>query len=204
MIETTYLCIPIVTAFIGWITNVVAVKMLFYPKKPWRFLFFRIHGLVPSRHEEMAVSVAKIFEEELLSGKELVSHFQEIDLEESVSPLISEKLSLFLNRLKGDFPMLGMFLNEELESQMKEKALTELVSMLPQVQELLAEKLHDCYNIRLLIEEKIRAFSIDRLEAIVMQVATKELTTIERLGAVLGFVVGLAQMFLMHYLSLNP
>ena len=29
------LTIPLIAGFIGWLTNVVAVKMMFYPVEPW-------------------------------------------------------------------------------------------------------------------------------------------------------------------------
>jgi uncharacterized membrane protein YheB (UPF0754 family) len=47
-----------------------------------------------------------------------------------------------------------------------------------------------------MIQENIAAFDLDRLEAIVNQVARREFQTIERLGAVLGFMIGCIQVVL--------
>ena len=51
-------------------------------------------------------------------------------------------------------------------------------------------------NFKDIIENNISAFDLDHLEAIVYQVAQKEFATIERLGAVLGFLVGCIQLIL--------
>jgi len=52
-------------------------------------------------------------------------------------------------------------------------------------------------NLKQMIEDNIVAFDLDRLEAIVNAVAKREFRTIERLGAVLGFVIGCAQVVLL-------
>ena len=52
-------------------------------------------------------------------------------------------------------------------------------------------------DLKEMIEKNIMAFDLERLEAIVNEVARKEFRTIERLGAVLGFLVGCAQVALL-------
>ena len=48
-----------------------------------------------------------------------------------------------------------------------------------------------------MIEDNIAAFDLARLETIVNQVAQREFRTIERLGAVLGFLIGILQVALL-------
>ena len=48
-----YLLLPLLGAFIGYITNVVAVKLLFHPKKPINILGIKLQGLIPARSEEL-------------------------------------------------------------------------------------------------------------------------------------------------------
>ena len=54
-------------AMIGWITNYIAIKMLFRPYKEMNFLFFKIQGLIPKRRSEIAVSIADTVQKELIS-----------------------------------------------------------------------------------------------------------------------------------------
>ena len=44
-----------------------------------------------------------------------------------------------------------------------------------------------------MVEEKVAAFPVEKLEKLVLQVASRELRAIEWLGAVLGILIGLAQ-----------
>ena len=51
-------------------------------------------------------------------------------------------------------------------------------------------------DLKQMIEDNISAFDLERLEAIVHAVANREFRTIERLGALLGFVIGCVQVAL--------
>ena len=63
--------------------------------------------------------------------------------------------------------------------------------------EKVASEFEGAVDLKKIIEDNIAAFDLDRLEAIVHQVAQREFRTIERLGAVLGFVIGLVQVALL-------
>lgn len=48
--NTTLLLIltPLITAGIGWLTNWVAIQMLFHPRVPMRVFFWKWQGLTPA------------------------------------------------------------------------------------------------------------------------------------------------------------
>jgi len=50
-----------------------------------------------------------------------------------------------------------------------------------------------------IVEEKVSNFSVEKLEEIMFGILNKELKFIERIGAVVGFVVGLVQMVLVLF-----
>ena len=56
MIETKIILIPIIGAIIGLITNWIAVKMLFHPRKK----IFGIQGVIPKRKKEIAKRIEDI------------------------------------------------------------------------------------------------------------------------------------------------
>ena len=47
---------PFVGAFIGWLTNYVAIKMLFRPREPWYILGFPMQGVMPRRQRDLALT----------------------------------------------------------------------------------------------------------------------------------------------------
>ena len=59
--------IPLISAFIGWFTNWIAIKMLFHPREPKKILGLTFHGIFPKRQRQFAEKLGKLVSEELLS-----------------------------------------------------------------------------------------------------------------------------------------
>lgn len=199
--NTTYFVIPVVTALIGWLTNVVAVKMLFHPRRPINFLFFKLHGVIPKRHDDLARSIADLFERELLSNEELAGHLEKLELDDDVLELLDGRLRTGITDFAKGIPMAAMFLNDSMVEKIAGKLKSQVVQMLPELKTRLAATVSRTLDLRNLIEEKVLGFSVRKLEGIVMRVATKELHTVEILGGVLGLIIGLVQVGIMLAIS---
>ena len=137
---------PFITAGIGWLTNWVAIQMLFHPRKSIRVLFWHWQGLIPRRQKQLAAESAEIIEREILQQHMVLHEIKKIE----AGPLMEKVATQFENSV----------------------------------------------NLKQMIEDNIAAFDLDRLEAIVKQVASSEFRTIERLGALLRFVIGCLQVTL--------
>ena len=74
-----FLVMILISGAIGWITNWVAIKMLFRPHKEISFGLFKIQGLIPKRRAEIGSGIASIIQNELISVKDVISN---IDREE--------------------------------------------------------------------------------------------------------------------------
>lgn len=73
----TLLSIPLISAFVGWSTNFLALKMMFYPMefvgiKP----IFGWQGLIPAKRKEMAEIAAELVLGKLLNAKELAAKLE--------------------------------------------------------------------------------------------------------------------------------
>ncbi|NPV27094.1 MAG: DUF445 family protein [Firmicutes bacterium] len=51
-----YIAIPLISALIGWLTNVIAIRLLFRPVEPIKLplLNYELQGLIPRRQAEIA------------------------------------------------------------------------------------------------------------------------------------------------------
>ena len=107
-------------AMIGWITNYIAIKMLFRPYKEMNFLFFKIQGLIPKRRSEIAISIADTVQKELISLKDITSSLNADELEKKMGTVIDKILEEKLeSEITKKFPMLAMFLSDEIISKIK-------------------------------------------------------------------------------------
>ena len=193
--------IPFITAFIGWLTNWVAIKMLFRPQKPVKILgILTWQGLIPRRQTALAAQAAEIIERELISNHKIRDTLSQIDvsphLKVAISRLIRDRLA---PKLQG-LPLVGNFINESAIDSLEKKAQEETLNEAPKLMETVAGNFEKHFDVKALVQERIEAFDLNKLESIVMEVAHKEFKTIERIGAALGFFVGCVQVLLIELL----
>jgi uncharacterized membrane protein YheB (UPF0754 family) len=195
----SYFLTPLLTAGIGWFTNWVAVKMLFLPLRPKVVLGIRFQGLIPKRQMELAEQCAEIVERELLQQHLIRQAIEGADIgsmvESKVRILIREKL---LSKLKG-IPMLGAFLNETTIAGLEDYVVAEMRRMSEELVVQFADHVEQKLQVKKIVRERIEAFDLKRLQEIIEGVAAKEFRTIEWVGAILGFLVGVAQSSLLYF-----
>jgi uncharacterized membrane protein YheB (UPF0754 family) len=197
------LCLtPLLTSAIGWFTNWVAIKMLFHPRKPLRLPGFTWQGLIPRRQKQLAQEAAEIIEREILQQHTIQEEIRKIelgpDLEAAAHSLVWERIGPQLQAI----PLLGGFINEALLAKFEVIAIAEIKNESAPLIEKVATRFESSVDLKQMIETNIAAFNLDRLEAIVNQVAKREFRTIERLGALLGFIIGLIQVALFCLLGI--
>ncbi len=66
--------IPLISALIGWITNYLAVKMIFRPHIPIKILGITFHGILPKRKSALAHEIGETVERELISHDDIKKH----------------------------------------------------------------------------------------------------------------------------------
>jgi uncharacterized membrane protein YheB (UPF0754 family) len=188
---------PFITAAIGWFTNWVAIKMLFHPRRPMRVFFWKWQGLIPRRQEQLAAEAAEIIEREIMQQHMIVHEIRKIELgpylEEAAHKLVWERIGPQLRAI----PLLGGFINESTLAKFEVIAASAMKDEAGPLMEKVATQFEASVNLKQLIEDNIAAFDLERLEAIVNEVAKREFRTIERLGAVLGFLIGGLQLLIL-------
>ncbi|SNT08007.1 Protein of unknown function [Anaerovirgula multivorans] len=189
----TIFILATIGALIGWVTNLLAVKLLFRPFEPIKIpiLNINVQGLIPKRRNEVAVSIGKTIENDLLSIEDIVSKLMNSHNKDELFLIIKNKINKIIGeRLPGIIPssFKGMIQNyiEDIINKEGEKIITEIM-------EAVVNQGAATIQISEMIEEKINEFPLDKLEEVVLSIAKKELKHIEILGGVLGFVIGLLQ-----------
>ncbi len=184
--------IPVVSALIGYSTNVVAIRLLFWPKKPINLGFFRLQGLLPKRQADIARSIGELVEEQLLSIDEL---FDQIDTPEVQHKIMDKISALLKDRLVNIIPAIvpGKITNiiaENLDKMLRQEA----PNIIEQVIDAARDYVNNEIKVSTIVEDKINAFNLDELEKMITGISSSELRFIEILGGILGFIIGLVQL----------
>ncbi len=175
-----FLIPPLLGAFIGYFTNFVAVKLLFHPKKPKKFLFFEFQGLIPSRAEEIA--------------KTIVEGLEEFVTEEDFKELVRSALKKSLRNKRSYVSFLESY-------GVLDKLADYFSKIVDSAVEYLASTIAKNVELKEVIRRKVEEFSSEEAERFIKQVAGRELRFIEVSGAVLGFLIGCLQSALLYFLT---
>lgn len=191
----TIYSLPVVAALIGWVTNYIAVKMLFHPRIEKRFLGIKIQGVFPKRQAVFAEKLGLVVANELISAKDFTNKFQELvllpDVQAKVSKAIEDAIT---QRLPKALPMLAMFMSPEIVVTVRDSLLVEVNSMLGEMSQFISKRIESELDVATLVKDKVAAFSSDKLEEILFAIMSKEFRFIELVGGVLGFLIGLTQL----------
>lgn len=191
------LLIPVISAFIGWFTNWIAIKMLFHPRNPVNVLGITIQGIFPKRQEQFADKLGKLVAEELISFSEIEQKVTDPENLKEILPHVESHIDEFLRvRLSKAMPMISMFIGDKTINELKKIFMEELENIFPQVMKEYMAKLQQQLNLEQIVAEKVKAFSTDKLEAILFQIMSREFRFVEILGGILGFMIGILQVFI--------
>ncbi len=191
--------LPFIAALIGWVTNYLAIKMLFHPRKELKFLFIKIQGIFPKRQHELADKIGDLVAKELISIDDFTSKLKDGENLEGVYALLEVKADYFLReKLLRSYPMLSMFITKDLIEKVKGMLMDELKTAIPEIIENYSQKLESSFDVKKTVRDKVVNFSLEKLEDVLFSIMKKEFKFIEIVGAVLGFIIGLIQLLLMN------
>jgi len=192
--------LPLIAAIVGWFTNFLAVKMLFYPKEPWDFRFFKIQGIFPKNQREVAEKIGKMVAEELLSSDDLRERMHNPENLLSINQIVEAKIDYFLNvKFPKQYPITGLLFSDKRKAKMKGQLMEEVEVSVPQVIDHYMENLEERFNVEEIIRERVSQLPSEKLEGLIMKLLKKEFKFIEYIGAVVGFLIGLVQVAMVSW-----
>lgn len=187
------LFLVIVGAIIGWLTNVLAIKMLFRPIMPFRIplLNITIQGLIPKRRYDIAKSIGDVVEKELVSIDEIFDKLVTDENKQEVISIIREKLLKVIDyKIPAIIPYsIKSRIIDYFDDQINKDAMSILDSSVDGIINNTAYKV----KIGEMVEEKIDELDMETMERLILSLTSRELKYIELLGGLLGGIIGLFQ-----------
>ena len=192
-----------VGTLIGWFTNYLAIKLLFRPYKEMNFFFFKIQGLIPKRRDEISENIADVVERELISVDDIENKLKEVEFDDGIIEKVLDKL--VEEKLKKSIleknPLLKMIINDSMVDKIK-KYFKNMI--LENKDEILSEMIKigkEKIDFKEIILEKMKNFSLEEIEKIILSISKNELKHIEIIGGVLGGLIAVFQFLFMVLLK---
>jgi len=192
------LLIPVISALVGWITNVVAVKMMFYPVefigiKP----YLGWQGVVPANAMRLAKTANELIVGNLITLRELFdTTFSPEALAEKLKPAtkqISDQIiaEVAETRAKAMWDNAGEFMQNKIREQVE----TEVQTAITAITNEMADNIDDILS----LEDTVLQ-AVDRSKQLMGEmfyaVGKQEFKWVERSGLYFGFLFGVIQMLI--------
>jgi uncharacterized membrane protein YheB (UPF0754 family) len=177
---------PLAGAIIGFVTNVVAIRMLFRPLHPIRIFGIRLPftpGILPKNRHKLAQSIGGMVERELITAEILRKRLERGDVRHELELRFGSYIRgvmLKLNVIQRLVLSAGNF-DSTLEQKMPEIVDELIVSI---------DKILSAINTKELVSERIDSLDMLRVERIVLDVMADQFKWIDIFGAILGFLIG--------------
>jgi uncharacterized membrane protein YheB (UPF0754 family) len=201
LIQLTFLSIlgqwwtfPIMGVVVGYLTNWLALQMIFRPLEPKKFIFFSYQGLFLRRQEEVSKELANIIANKVLNTENLIRLiFKGKGGDLLVKLVLDNAYKGVENIMREKAPIAPILLGSEKTQIIKMKVADKIVGIIPEVADRIQYYITDTLKIEATVNERLAKLSKAQFEDILHSVFKEDEMTLILLGAFLGGMVGLLQ-----------
>jgi uncharacterized membrane protein YheB (UPF0754 family) len=187
--------LPLCGVFIGWVTNWLAIWMIFEPIEPKRILGIRMHGLFLRRQEQVSEVYALIIADEVITLRHIGDELMNGAQSDRTRQLVEDSMRPAIDRAAGSArPLLRMAVGTREYDQMRESVATEAVDYTLKPMEDPEFNRKQAKRIREMIRDRMREMSHKDFSEMLRTVIREDEWLLYLHGAVLGFGGGLVHL----------
>jgi uncharacterized membrane protein YheB (UPF0754 family) len=195
-----YLSIPVVSALVGWITNIVAINMTFYPIKYKGVRPFGWQGIIPSKAKKMAETAVELWTTKLLDIGTQFSKIKPNKVAEEMAPSIDHLSKQIIDEVM-EAKLAKIW--EQTPQAIRQNIYDKVSENLPNIVEEMMEDVGS--NFSNLLDLKSLAVSAlvqnkTLLNQMFLTCGAAEFKFIKKSGLYFGFLFGLIQMIVWYFL----
>ena len=187
--------IPITSGVVGWLTNYMAVKMMFYPIefigiKP----IFGWQGLIPAKRREMAEIEVELVLGKLLSVEELTGRLDPEELTAAIDRRLKQVLKKTVNKvMQESAPQLWASLPAPGKDLVYKRVENDIPNVVRKLVDDFQHNINEILNIKELVVEQL-VNSPELINEIFLKAGEKEFPFIIRSGFYFGLLFGIPTM----------
>lgn len=194
------LSIPLISALVGWGTNYLAVKMMFYPLK---FIgippVFGWQGLIPAKRKEMAEIEVELVLGKLLSVEELANRLEPEALTKAIEHRLHQVVRKIVNEvMETSAPTVWAALPVQGKNLVYRRIEDDIPYVVAKMVEDFQHNVNEILDIKELVVEQL-VNSPELINEIFLRSGEKEFPFIVQSGFYFGFLFGLPTMALWYF-----
>jgi uncharacterized membrane protein YheB (UPF0754 family) len=192
---------PVFGLFVGWFTDWLALKMIFRPKEPTKYLgLFTWQGLFLKRRKEVAAAYGDLIARDVLTPANIIDAVLSGPLSDQLFDMIQKHVQKMIDEEAGlAKPFIIFAVGTKRYDEMKRMVLRKLMVRLPRTLKHLEGYAAEAMDVRNTLTTKMQQLTVDEFEGILRPVFKQDEWILITVGAVLGFLVGELQVLVMTH-----
>mmetsp|Transcript_11200 Transcript_11200/g.18553 ORF Transcript_11200/g.18553 Transcript_11200/m.18553 type:complete len:415 (-) Transcript_11200:242-1486(-) len=188
--------LPVAGFAVGWITNYLALKVIFSPLEPTRFMCWIVQGIFLKRQKEVSATFARIICVEILHIRAIWDAVFGGPLSTNFYAMLRAHSLVFIEKLIAEIkPVAIAAMGAEKFGQMKEAMAQKVIDNLPTIIDQSYEYSQMALDMETEIREKMEELPSEDFEGVLHPAFQEDELTLIFLGGLLGAIVGVIQLF---------
>uniref|UniRef100_K3X939 DUF445 domain-containing protein n=1 Tax=Globisporangium ultimum (strain ATCC 200006 / CBS 805.95 / DAOM BR144) TaxID=431595 RepID=K3X939_GLOUD len=191
---------PVVGLVVGTITNWLALKMIFEPVEPRKFLCFTLHGLFLRRQNEVAAVYGRMVATDVLNSRNIIEAILKGPYSDRLFELVYDNVQEAVNAGAAvTDKLINYGIGEETYANIKEDITNHIVQKFPESLRQIEDYATTAMDLEVTLREKMKLLSSAQFENLLHPIFEEDEWKLVLMGGVLGLVIGLLQAFFINH-----
>ena len=188
--------LPVAGFLVGWVTNWMALKVIFQPLEPRNVCGYTLHGIFLKRQAEVSKIFARVVCVEILHIKAIWESIFSGRLSKNFFAMLRAHTLVFVDNLLVEVqPLAIAAMGSEKYLQMKEDIAQKVLDKIPSVIGVSYEYTQEALDMENTISTKMGELSSSEFEGVLHPAFEEDEIQLIALGGILGAIVGVIQLF---------
>jgi len=197
--------LPLFGLLVGYLTNLVALRMIFRPQLPHKIGPFTIQGLFHKRQKEVAQDYSRLIADEIVTPRNILEAVLTGVHSDRVFSLIARNVQRAIDEQAGlARPFVALAVGSRKYIQMKQTAVERLVKRLPDTLHVVDGYAKEAMDIASVLSSRLEQLPPPQFEAMLRPAFKEDEWMLIAVGAALGFCVGVTQLLVFKAIAVTP
>jgi uncharacterized membrane protein YheB (UPF0754 family) len=191
-----YVSMPVTSAFVGWLTNWIAIKMTFYPLKFWGIPpYLGWQGIIPRKAHKMASKSVDLMTAKLIKVEEIFDKVKPQEIARELAEPMKKVTSELVDEVgRTANPTVWDLTPGALREQIAKQVNKETRPLLETTINEIKRNIYQVFDLKSLVIKNLTGENVALLNEMFQRCGRKEFTFIALSGIYFGFPFGMIQM----------